>query len=61
MIRGMEHHSCEERQRDLGLCSLEKSRLWGDPIVAFQYLKGACRKEGDRLFSKACCDSTRRF
>lgn len=24
-----------------------------------QYLKRACKKEGDRLFSRACCDRTR--
>ena len=39
--------------------SLEKRRLWGDLIAAFQYLRGACRKDGDNLFSKACCDRTR--
>jgi len=39
--------------------SLEKRRLWGDLITAFQYLKGACKKYGDRLFSRACCNRTR--
>ena len=29
-----------------------------DLIAAFQYLKGACRKDGDKLFSRACCDRT---
>ena len=59
MIRGLEHLSCEERLRELGLFSMEKRRLQGDLIVAFQYLKGAYRKDGDNLFNKACCDRTR--
>jgi len=60
MIRGMEHLCCEERLRELGLFRLQKRRLWVDLVVAFQYLKGSCRKDGDNLFSKACCDRTRR-
>jgi len=27
--------------------------------VAFQYLNGAYKKDGDKLFSRACCDRTR--
>jgi len=38
---------------------LEKRRLQGDVRAAFQYLKVGCEKEGDRLFSRVCCDRTR--
>jgi len=44
----------------LGLFSLEKQRrLQGDLTAAFQYLKGAYRKEGENIFSSAYCDRTR--
>jgi len=59
MIQGLEHLSYEERLRELGLFSLEKRRLQGHHLAAFQYLKGAYRKDRDNLFSKACCDRTR--
>jgi len=52
MIRGLEHLFCEERLRELSLFSLEKRRLWRDLIVAFQYLKGAYKQEGQWLFTK---------
>jgi len=58
MIRGLEHLSCEERLREVGLFHLEKRRLRGDLIAAFQYLKGAYRKDGENIFSRACCDRT---
>ena len=59
MIRGLEHLLYEDRLRVLGLFSLEKRRLQSD-LMTFQYLKGSYRKEGDRLFSRVCCNRTKR-
>ena len=59
MIRGLEHLCCEDRLSELGLFSLEKRRLQGDLVAAFQYLKWAYKKYGDMLFSRACCDRMR--
>ena len=39
MLRGLEHLFYEKRMRQLSLFSLEKRRLWGGLIVAFQYLR----------------------
>jgi len=45
MLRGLEHLFYKDRLRELGLLSLEKRRLWEDFIMAFQYLRGACKQE----------------
>ena len=39
MIQGLEHFSCEDRLKKLGLFSLERGILHWDLIVAFQYLR----------------------
>ncbi|KFV76989.1 hypothetical protein N307_13857, partial [Dryobates pubescens] len=59
MSRGLEHLSYEDRLRELGLFSLEKRRLQGDLIVAFQDLKGAYKKAGEGLLRIAGSDRTR--
>ena len=46
MMQGLEHLSYKER-------------LQGDLIEAFQYLKGAYRKDGESIFSRTCGDGTR--
>ena len=43
----------------MGLFSLEKRRLQGDLNADFQYLKGAYKKAGEGLFTRACRDNTR--
>lgn len=38
----------------------EKEKAWGDLIAAFQYLKGAPKKDEERLLTRACSDRTKR-
>ena len=56
MVKGLEHLPYEEGLKELRFFILEKRRLWGDLIVPFQYIKGALKKDGERLFTRARCD-----
>lgn len=56
IIKGLVHHSYEDRLRELSLFRLEKRRLVVDTIVDFQYLKKAA---GERLFIMDSMDRTR--
>lgn len=40
----MEHLAYEERVKELGFFTLEKKRLQGDVVVAFQDMKGTTRE-----------------
>jgi len=52
MTRVLEPLLCEESLRELGLFSLEKKRLQGDVIAAFQCLKEPYRYDAEGLFIK---------
>jgi len=59
MIRVLEYLFYEDQLKELGLFNMEKKRLWEDIIVAFQYLKGFYKHEGNQLFTRVDNDRTR--
>lgn len=58
MIREMEHLCYEDKLRELGLI-LDRRQLLAD-LAAFHYIKRAFKNDGNKLFSRACNDMTRR-
>ena len=55
-IRELEHHSYKERLSKLGLFGLEKKRLWGELIVAFQYLLLDIQESWRGIIYQKCSD-----
>jgi len=49
----------KENLGKIDMFSFEKRRLWGDLIVALQYLRAAYKQEGDQLFTWSDSDTTR--
>ncbi|CAM4635006.1 unnamed protein product [Caretta caretta] len=59
MIRRLGYMTYEEMRRELDLFSLQQRRVKGDLITAFNYLKGASKEDGGRLFSVVADDRRR--
>ena len=59
MIRGLEFLHYRNRLRELGMFSLEKSRLQGGPYSGLPVPKWDCRKAGEGLFIRVCSNRMR--
>ncbi|KAJ7417587.1 hypothetical protein WISP_63677 [Willisornis vidua] len=58
LISGLEYLPYKDRLRKLVLLSLQKKRLHGDFVAAFQYLRRGYREAREGLFVRNCSDRT---
>lgn len=56
IMRELQHLSCQEKLRQLARFDLGDRRLGGDHTVAFQYVKGDHKRDGETLFTRTCSD-----
>ena len=59
MVRGQENRSYDDRLRAMGLFSLEKCRLRGDPMATYKSIRGDHQDLGEHLFTRAPQGMTR--
>ncbi|KAJ7408576.1 hypothetical protein WISP_119656 [Willisornis vidua] len=59
LMKGLGSKYCEEQLRELGLFSLDRTRLKGDLTALYSCLKGVCNQVGIGLFSQAASNRAR--